>query len=345
MTDAMQVYALKGDPDAAIDMRASLLEGIGRFGWSYMKNDRGDQLGSADLKQLKKTIETSGWHNLNQNDQERYQSFLLDFKKGDWVIYVNVPEFGQCTIAQVIGPYYWKVLGDDFNHCFSVDPKSVHSFDRNSDIVHPALSTRLKLQRRWWHIYAEDEFKALLLNIDAGVVPKKRTPSLVAALLGHEIEPLLEKITTRVQRTHPNFGLEELLEIVFKSIPGVQKVDRKRGKDDHGADLIVEFEGGLPHPVFQTQHKCLVQAKSYEGKQWETRAVEDIRRAFVKYPAADMGLIVSTATSSTKVLEAAIEELRRNSGKRVELLIGADVARFLLRFGGAVLGQKRVTSG
>jgi hypothetical protein len=193
------------------------------------------------------------------------------------------------------------------------------------------------LQRRWWHIYAEDEFKALISKIAASSVSELRTPILNALLLGHEIEPLLEKITTRVQRTHPNFGLEELLEIVFKSIPGV-RVDRKRGKGDHGADLIIEFEGGLPHPVFQTQHTCLVQAKSYEGKQWETRAVEDIRRAFVKYPAADMGLIVSTATSSTQVLDAALEELRRNSGKRVELLIGADVARFLLRFGGTVLG-------
>jgi len=222
MTDKMRVYALKVDVDWSKDVHASLLEGVGRFGWSYTKDDSGHPIGSADLEQLKAKIETNGWPSLNQDDQARYQAFLLDLKRGDWIVYVNVPEWGRCTIAQVTGPYYWKALGDDFNHCFSVDPKSVHSFDRNADIVHPALRARLKLQGRWWHIYAEHEFRALISNLTAGVVAKPSTAFTDASTLRREIEPLLQEITTRVQWTHPNYGLEALLEIVFNNIPGVR---------------------------------------------------------------------------------------------------------------------------
>ena len=153
-------------------------------------------------------------------------------------------------------------------------------------------------------------------------------------MLSREIEPLLKDITRKVQRTSPNYDLEALLELLFAKVPGVRKVTRQGGAGDHGADLIVEFEGGLPHPVFQTQHVCVVEFKSYVGEHLDIGAVDDIGRALVRYPNADMGLIISTADSSTKVLDDAIARLRKSSGKRVEILIGADVARFLLRFGG-----------
>ena len=47
---------------------------------------------------------------------------------------------------------------------------------------------------------------------------------------------------------------------------------------------------------------------------------------------------VSNAAASTKAFDDAIEALRQSLGKRVELLIGGDVARFILRFGGGVIG-------
>jgi hypothetical protein len=336
----VQVYALKADADWAGIVSESLREGVGRFGWSYMQAEDGTPLANADLTRLKAKIDANGWNSLANDEQDRYQAFLLELNPGDYVIYVNVPEWGQCTVAQVTGPYYWECNGpqdSDFNHRFRVDPASVYEFDRNDTGVQPALSARLKLQGRYWRIYAADEFKALLESLRAGVPAHPRTPRINASLLSREIEPLLKDITKRVQRINPNYDLEKLLELIFETIAGVQKVTRQGGAGDHGADLIVEFEGGLPHPVFQTQHICVVQAKSYEGEHWDTLAVEDIRRAFAQYPNADMGLIVSTADSSTKVLDEAIAGLRQSSGKRVELLIGADVARFILRFGGAVL--------
>ena len=241
-------------------------------------------------------------------------------------------------MARVAGPYYWEWTDTDFNHRFKVDVSTIREFDRNDVAVQPYLSQRLKLRGRYWHVYAEAEFEALLSNLAAVGAPQPRTPQSSAALLGREIEPLLRQITERIQRLHPNYDFEALLELVFRGMPNVRRVIRQGGAGDHGADLLIEYESGLAIPALQTQHTCVVQAKSFVGEQWDTRAVEDIRRAFVKYPAADVGLIVSTAEASTPRLDAAIDDLRTASGRRVELLIGADVARLLLRFGSALLG-------
>jgi Restriction endonuclease len=251
--------------------------------------------------------------------------------------YINVPEWGKCTAARVIGPYVWRFEDDDFNHRFPVDPNSLVVFDRNDALVHPALSARLKLRSRWWHIYLQDEFEDLIGTLKTGVVGQPRTLKDNLALLTKEIRPLLINITERIHHTHPNTALEALLAEVFKHVPGVKKVKRQGGAGDYGADLIVDSEVGLPVPGLQKQVACVIQVKSFEGEHWDTKAVEDIRRAFDHYPEVEMGLIVSTVTSSTEALESALNKLREETGKSVSLLIGADVAAFLLRFGGQSL--------
>lgn len=50
-----------------------------------------------------------------------------------------------------------------------------------------------------------------------------------------------------------------------------------------------------------------------------------------------MGLIVSTAAASTEALENAIDQLRNETRKPVGLLIGADVAALLLKYGADLL--------
>lgn len=331
------IYALKVDQSWANVVFNSLRQGVGKFGWSYMRDDKGRELSSADLQTLKAKIEALGWNNLTADEADRYQSFLLDLRPGDWVVYINVPQWGLCTVARVTAPYFWDGKGEDFNHCFGVDPNSVQDFDRNHDIVHPALSARLKLQGRKWRIYAAKEFDRLWAALRSGTTSQPRTPLTNAILLGHEMEPLLKQITEVVQRTHPNYDLEALLELVFKVVPGVRSVIRQGGAGDHGADLIVEFEGGLPHPALQVQQKWVVQAKSYVGEHWDTRAVKDISRAFDRHPDADFGLIVSTAASSSPTLDQAISQLEKTSGKHVRLMIGSELAKFILKFGTSVL--------
>jgi hypothetical protein len=171
------VYALKGSSEC--DIYASLKKGEGRFGWSYIE--------TADLRQLKQRVEKDGWDNLSDEEKDCYQSFLLDFKEGDYVIYINVPEWGKCTVARVTGPYQWRFEDGDFNHRFLVDPASVYVLDRNDAIVHPALRSRLKLQGRWWRIYLQSEFEALLKSLKEGIRPTPRTPEANLRFLSNRL--------------------------------------------------------------------------------------------------------------------------------------------------------------
>ena len=76
-----------------------------------------------------------------------------------------------------------------------------------------------------------------------------------------------------------------------------------------------------------------MQVKSFEGEHWDLGAVQDIRNAFQEYPEADEGVIISTASAPTADFDSALEDLRRDTGKPVSLLIGAEVAAFVLKNG------------
>lgn len=151
---------------------------------------------------------------------------------------------------------------------------------------------------------------------------------------------MLDQITDKIQRTHPNYALETLLARVYKRVPGVIDVRQQGGAGDHGADILVTLEDR--HPLMNNvEHRlCVVQIKSFEGEHWDTRAAKDICRAFDQYPDATSGLIVSTARRSAPTLEAEIERIQRETGKPVSLLIGPDVAIFVLRYADDLVGRK-----
>ena len=127
---------------------------------------------------------------------------------------------------------------------------------------------------------------------------------------------------------------------VFERLPSVKSAERQEGRADHGADLLVEFEFGSIPGIVQTQ-TLAIQVKSYTGKQAETGAVKDLRRAFEYYKSVgrpvDMGLIVSTAERAGEGFKDALDKLRNESGKPVSLLIGADLAALFLSYGGDLL--------
>lgn len=129
------VYAIRVDPNCC-DVVSSLKAGEGRFGFS--------SVATADLRALKVRVEQDGWPSLSAEEQASYFIFLLDLKEDDYVVYVDVPEWGMCVVARVTGGYYWRFSDPDYNHRFPVDRQSVFAFDRNSKIVHPTLSSRLR---------------------------------------------------------------------------------------------------------------------------------------------------------------------------------------------------------
>lgn len=318
----MTIFAIKGslNPDDVQTVFDSLKGGEGRFGWSYIE--------TADLHRLSRRIKEHGWDILSDDEKNCYHPFLLYLEDGDYVVYINVPKWGECTLARITGSYYWRFDSRDFNHRFPVDRESVRTFQRNESRVHPNLCKRLKLRGAWWRIYAEPEFADLRRSLEDGTEPVARSLETNLRLLCREVEPHLSKISEVIHHTFPNFGLEELLYEAFRNVPGVKKVDRMRGRADRGADLVVEFEN-IPG-VVQT---LVVQVKAYEGKlDISSPALKDIERALDVHN-ADMGLICSTAVEATKDFLDELDKVCERCKKPIALLIGAELAKFILKYG------------
>ena len=236
------IYALKAGNEDFLPSRIfeSLKSGEGRFGWSYEK--------TSNISDIKVKLDESNWANLSEDEQGFYEkaAFMLNFKAGDWVVYINMPTYGRCVAAKVIGPYEWRFEDTDFNHRFPVDSSSVFEFDRNDAKVFPKLRARLKLQGRWWTIYAKEEFSKLVEAQAVGFVASPYTAKTNFNFLASEIRPHLAEITKSMHRTHPNKDLEPLIAAAMRNVPGVQNVKCQGGAGDHGADILVEFESGLP---------------------------------------------------------------------------------------------------
>lgn len=130
------IYALKGDP--GFDIISSLKQGEGRFGWSGCS--------TADLRELKLKIDTAGWESgLLPEEKDCYHGFLLELKADDYVIYINAPEWGKCTVARVTGPYFWRFEDRDFNHRFLVD---IRATTRGTSQVLPVVQRSARCKNR-----------------------------------------------------------------------------------------------------------------------------------------------------------------------------------------------------
>ena len=155
----MQVWVFNSPDEKATDfIYSSLLKGFSRFGWSYID--------TADLN----ILERKRWEELNDDETECYRktSFLLNIEIGDWIVHVNIPEWGKCTAAQVISTYEFdkehNSIGidytnfGDYRHLIKIDVNTLITFDRNNHNVLPYVSRRLKLQGHYWTIKKTDDF-------------------------------------------------------------------------------------------------------------------------------------------------------------------------------------------
>ena len=315
----MPVYALKVDDGWSWLVHEALKNGEGRFGWSYVE--------TANLHDLRSRIAGDGWNSLDEEERDCYQELLLSLKDGDYVVYVNVPEWGQCTLAAVTGPYLWRWADNDFNHRFPVDPDSVRSFHRNDPMVARPLRARLKLRGRCYRIHAEEEFATLAAALRRGVKPAP------AVLTDNQRD--LAAAAEKIRHMHPPTDLEHLVEQVFRRLPGIRSVTRQGGTEGLGTDLVVELEPGSIPQLAQT---LVVQVRSDRGALGDPAAVADIRRAFGAC-GADMVLVVSAAATRDPLLERELDRLREAAMKPVAWLAGDELAAFFLRHGSDLLPE------
>ncbi len=321
------VYAFNKPGDEIIPFVYDSLtkDHISRYMYSWIPD--------CDLNRLKDV----SWQEMSKHERDCWSHAhrLLDFKKGDWILHINVPEYGKVTAGRIVGEYtYQENLPSpwtDGRYTFAVE--DVFTFDRNDPRVHPYLSSRLKLQHSLWQIYCVDEFERSLKLL------REETTQEVSEKfhLEQETGELLQGFTKRLQANNPGKRLEHLMAEIFRNIPGVTDV-KENGSGwgtDYGADLIVTYKAGVVSEL-ESEQNLVVQIKSYEGDHWNTEAIGQLKTAIGKFEAS-MGLIITTG-NRTEALEKAFAELSKElEGTPIYLMAGSEVAKFVMKYGIDVL--------
>ena len=289
----------------------SVNNGKSRFGWSWEDEH------NLELKN-------------NWSDQHSRQLFLLNIKEGDWIVHINMPKWGWCVAAKVIGQYKFdegitfENGGRDFRHFFEIDVGSIVEFVRR----HKAIDTRvnLKPRGRYHRVYAVEEFHQSMKDIKNG---KEITENREQHHLWKGTNEFLERISHMIHETHKGKKLERFLADVFGRIPGVEVQENGSGwGTDHGADLILTVKVTVGESI-DFDYKIVVQVKSYEGEVVSKTAVRQIKTAVNEYK-ADAGMIITTG-KRTKTLEKAVSDAAENLNRPVVLLADNEVAEFAIK--------------
>ena len=123
----MSIYALR--VDIAKEVYNSLKdEGVARFTWSYSKE--------GNLKEIESKIKKEfGWENLTEIEKDCWKAnFMLIIKEKDYIVYINVPEYGECTSSQGYRKIFSKLekSKSDGSHFLLIDKESIRTFNRNN---------------------------------------------------------------------------------------------------------------------------------------------------------------------------------------------------------------------
>ncbi len=158
-----------------------LESGIARFGWSYTQD--------SNLYEIENKLEEYNWDYSKLDEDQAYiwskSNFLLRIEKGDYLVYINQPSLGLCTVLKVKEKYGFDegIYCDDLSE-YSIDSRDyrhiikgdfIGIFDRNNtDLVKQTLRKKLVLRGRWWKIKdeAETEFKSFLSKLPETDVSK-----------------------------------------------------------------------------------------------------------------------------------------------------------------------------
>jgi len=294
----MRVWAFGGptDKETPRQLYRSLTEGKSRFGYSHMDEDN--------------LLLPNKWV-----PRRRRPVFLLQIAPGDWIVHVNVPEWGQCTAAPVVSGYgFDDGAGFSFRHYLEVDPTRLVTFDRNSPCVVPTVNLRPRGPHQ--QIRAVEDFKQTLDNLKEGR----------EATLGTKTHDHLRSIVQSIQQFYPRAKLEGFLAKVFRRVPGVVDVVENGGRWEYGADLIVTVHRSFGN--MDLQHRIVVQAKSFWGSHDDLKGVSQVRTA-IEHFNADAGMLITTGEPSDK-LEQDLKDLSEELERPIDLLAHTDVAKFIL---------------
>ena len=291
----------------------SFKNGISRFGWSQK-----------DEHNLRNK-EWSDWHSK--------QLFLLQVKKGDWIVHINTPSKDKCIAGRVKTEYNFDEGldcwgGKDFRHSFEIEKDTIIEFDRNDENILPTVN--LRPQYRFQRVYAVQDFLKSIDNLKNKTVTLKGGESKEIYHLKDKTKHYLKEITNLIHNTHKSKNLERFMAKVFSKLPNVVDVNENGfgWKTDYGADLIVTTKLSIGNLDFE--NIIVVQIKSFEGEHYDLNAVEQVKTAIDKYN-ANAGIIITTA-QKTEQLENKIQKISDDIGKPIDLIAGEDVAKFVIKY-------------
>ena len=291
----------------------SFKNGISRFGWS--------QKDEHNLKGEKWT----DWHSK--------QLFLLQIRKGDWIVHINTPSYGKCIAGKVKSEYNFDEGLDcwgikDFRHFFEIDKETIIEFDRQDPNILPTVN--LRPRQRYHRIYAVDDFLQSIENLKNNTVNLQNGESKEVYHLRDKTNFYLEEITKLLHNTHKSKNLERFMANVFRKLPNVVDVNENGfgWKTDFGADLIITTKTSIGNLDFE--NIIIVQIKSFEGKHYDLNAVDQVKTGIEKYN-ANAGIIITTA-EKTEQLENKIQEISKEIDKPIDLIAGEDVAKFVIKY-------------
>lgn len=258
-------------------------------------------------------------------------AFLLRIKKDDWIVHVNMPEYGQCVAAKVIGEYEFDEglkckWGRDFNNYIPIDPSSIIEFNRNDSNILPSVN--LSPRRRAQRVLQVEDFLESLENLKNNHLSNvsKFDSSLIH--LQKKVKTLLPEITPAIHKMNRSKDFERFLHRIFDKMPNTISIQNGFGwKTDYGADLIVDFENPIIGVNVRT--RLIVQAKSYEGAHYDKHAIDQIIAGIEKFK-GDAGLLITTATE-TEELEEYVREKSNELDKTIDVIAGPEVAKFVIR--------------
>lgn len=301
------------DKDCRDKIYQSFKDGISRFGWS--QEDRHNLQGN----------EWTDWHSK--------QLFLLQIKKGDWIVHINTPSYGKCIAGKVKTEYNYDNGLDcwgikDFRHSFEIEKETIIEFNRNDKNVLPTVN--LRPRQRYHRVYATKDFIQSIENLKNKTVKLQKGESKEIFHLKNKTEKYLKEITNLLHNTHKSKNLERFMAEVFRKLPNVVDVNENGfgWKTDYGADLIITTKSSIGNLDFE--NKIIVQIKSFEGKHYDLNAVNQVRTGIEKFN-ANAGIIITTA-EKTEQLEDKIQSISNEIDKPIDLLAGEDVAKFVIKY-------------
>ena len=306
--------------------------------WAFAKIDD-TKARKAVYESIKNGKSRFGWSSNDKDNLKKYwngkHAFLLSIKARDWIVHVNMPKWGMCVVAKVVGEYDFDdgvkcSWGNDFRHNIPIDVETIVEFDRRSVEILPTVN--LNPRQRYQRVYAVVDFLRSIENVKTNAVKNKKDEDETKGIffLKEKSNDILKKITTLIHENHKGKNLERYFARVFRQMPNVVDVNENGfgWKKDYGADLIVTTSTAISN--IQFENKIVVQIKSYTGVHYDLNAVRQVETAIEKFDAS-AGIIITTATK-TKELEKKVEEVSQKIDKQIELIAGEDVAKFVIKY-------------